>query len=303
MPIPKKKDIPHEPKDQARAEQDRPVVRQVIEVVEVVDESPSSLYQDTANINMKVEVSRTESKESKSSVLPPDMDSPIEKTVGELMQESTMQPTDEDIKISEEPVVAEQQPEIQEDEVVTEKQKATVESLFSKNEPAVLPEISVHTPSNSGRSIFVWAMIMLVIALVIGGALVLFTGKTNRAPQLAPVQPTAAPTVATTAPTITPTPMVLKKDQLKIQVLNGGGRTGAAGKMKELLTTQGYTVTNTGNTEEYTYEETEVHVKSELSANLTEIVADLKDDYTVGTSAADLPADSLYDVQIIVGKE
>jgi hypothetical protein len=86
-------------------------------------------------------------------------------------------------------------------------------------------------------------------------------------------------------------------------VLNGGGKTGAAGKMKETLTTKGYKVANTGNTEEYTFEKSEVHVKPALSANLTEIVADLKEDYTVGISAADLPADSTYDVQVIVGKE
>ncbi len=300
MPIPKKKINPVEPKDSAQDVQDRPVVRQVIEVVEVLDETPSPSQREISNINMKVEVSRSEP------VIPPEPpvevpDVPVEKTVGELMQEVDTKPS-ETVTESSEDVSVEPEPSIQEDEMVTDKQKATVESLFSKTEPAVLPEISVHTPNNSGRSIFVWAMIMLVIALVIGGALVLFTGKTNRAPQLAPVQPTTAPTAVAT-PTATPTPVAMDKDALKVQVLNGGGKTGAAGKMKELLTTKGYKVANTGNTEEYTFEKSEVHVKPALSANLTEITDDLKEDYTVGESAADLPADSTYDVQIIVGKE
>lgn len=299
MAVGKKKESTVSESEKGRDEE-HPVVRQVIEVVEVIDEEPQTPpSRQHDDVHVEVEVTHPHARHDQPEELPEEPQASHGRTIDELTESEppTVEPPVRETEIAE-------TPDMDEPQDVTEKQKATVESLFSKNDPVVLPEISVHTPGNSGRSIFVWAMIMLVIALVIGGALVLFTGRTNRAPRLAPVQnvtPTQAAVTATPSPSPTPSPMA--KDQLKIQVLNGGGTTGAAGKMREALTTQGYKVANTGNTEEYTYEQTEIHVKPAVAANLADLETALKEDYTVGKAVADLPADSTYDVQIIVGKE
>lgn len=73
--------------------------------------------------------------------------------------------------------------------------------------------------------------------------------------------------------------------------------------MKKALEAKGYTVKDTGNTEEYTYDKTEIHVKVSKKDALSLAEADLKSTYSLGTSAADLEDSVAYDVRVIVGKE
>ena len=86
-------------------------------------------------------------------------------------------------------------------------------------------------------------------------------------------------------------------------MLNGGGVAGTAGQMKTLLEEKGYTVSDVGNTEQYTYDETEIHVKADKEAYLALLTQDLSGEYTIGSSSAELDEDVSYDARIIVGKE
>ena len=113
-------------------------------------------------------------------------------------------------------------------------------------------------------------------------------------------KPTPTPTPA---PTPSPSPAVPSRGDLKVQVLNGGGTPGSAGKVRKFLEDKGYTVKDVGNAEEYTYQKTEIHVRPDKSAYLDLLKADVSKDYTIGTSSADLSPDSPYDAQVIVGKE
>lgn len=161
------------------------------------------------------------------------------------------------------------------------------------------PEISEVKAANGGSSkkLFVWAAIVVSVALLVGGGLVAVTRGSFSVPFIA--KPIPTPT-----PTLTPTPVVtLNREDLKVEVLNGGGTPGAAGKMKTLLEEKGYTVTSVGNTDEYTYEQTEIIVKSDKEAYLSLLAEDLKSDYTIGTTAATLDENASADAQVIVGKE
>ena len=73
--------------------------------------------------------------------------------------------------------------------------------------------------------------------------------------------------------------------------------------MKKLLEEKGYTVADTGNTDEYTYEKTEILVKSGKEGYIALLEEDLKGTYTLGSGSATLSEDSSYDAQVIVGKE
>lgn len=172
-----------------------------------------------------------------------------------------------------------------------------VEELFDRKNVS-LPEISVHK-GNPVLPIILWVIIVVVAALVTGG--VLFFAM-NRPVVKMPVlfaKPTPTPTLA---PTPTPAPAVSRAD-ITIQVLNGGGTPGAAGKMKKFLEDKGYTVKDVGNTDEYTYTKTIIMVhanKQHIAALLEE---DLKGAYSLDTSSMELPQDTSYEARVIVGKE
>ncbi len=184
-----------------------------------------------------------------------------------------------------------------------EKRKELVDELFQKkpvNSMDVMPEITAHHATKKNPIIY-WAIGIVSACVVIAVSLVLFSGKKLSLPSVV-VVPTATPTPEPKT-TPSPTPVEVKKESLSIQVLNGGGKAGAATKMKKSLEAKGYTVKDTGNAEEYTYDKTEIHVKSVKNGALQMLEADLKDTYTLGTSAADLEDSVAYDVRVIVGKE
>jgi hypothetical protein len=181
----------------------------------------------------------------------------------------------------------------------SEIRKEKVEELYQETkEPVVMPEISAHK-SRPITSLFVWAIVTILVALATGG--ILFAAAKKTSPVSLFARPTPTPTPAPTA-TPTPTPASIDKTSFEIKVLNGGGTPGAASKMKSYLEEKGYTVAGTGNTDEYTYTTTEIHGKSSMQDAIANLQADLTDTYTLGTVAADLSASASADVEVVVGK-
>jgi hypothetical protein len=210
-------------------------------------------------------------------------------------------PPEEEAVAVESPVQNETQESSTTDSTV-EKRKELVDEIFQKTENRlhVVPEISMHTKKQT-PAIFLWAIGIVVACLVIGGALFFMTGKSGSLPSVVVVPtPTSTPAASESA---TPTIGETKRSAITIQVLNGGGKAGAATKMKQYLEDKGYTVSDTGNAESYTYDKTEILVKSTKSAYITLLETDLKGTYTLGTSAATLETDVSYDARVIVGKE
>ncbi len=254
-----------EPVEKEETEVREPSVRQVVEVVEEgpVPEAIETIKKDAEEISEAVEAIEEEVEENISAVGTPE--------------------------VSPAPAMREE---------VAGDAKTSVESLFVKNEPGVAPEITV--VGKRGPSLGVWVGAMLGVALAIGVSLILLVRGPSTLPFLA-AKPTPTPT-----PTAEPTPPPaadVKKSDIKIRVINGGGTPGAGSKMKTFLEGKGYTVVSVANASAYTYTQTEISVKSGKTAYTKLLTDDLKADYSLGTASAVVEESATYDAEVIVGKE
>ncbi len=180
-----------------------------------------------------------------------------------------------------------------------EHQKETVAELFKRPTPSVMPEISMHRGGSRKKSPLLFILMVIVIVALLGGGVFVAKRKSGSIATLF-TAPTPTPTPA---PTPTPTPQPVNRSDIKIQVLNGGGVPGAAGKMKSLLEDKGYTVADVSNADSYTYDKTEVQVKAGKEAYQKLLMDDLKDTYSLASNAATLSSDSSYDARVVVGKQ
>ena len=172
------------------------------------------------------------------------------------------------------------------------KSKQVVEELFSKGNA----DISIH--KQAARKPIIWAITVIVAAVVTGIGLIIFSTKT---PSSTIKTPEPTPSVDTV---ISPSPVpIVDRGTIHIEVLNGGGIAGAAGKMKVLLEEKGYIVDKTGNADNYTFDKTQISVKKSQEAVLKLLQEDLSGTYTIGTPDTDLAESSEADIVITVGKE
>jgi hypothetical protein len=167
---------------------------------------------------------------------------------------------------------------------------------------------------------------MLLSVLIFIGSRFLGTGVDDQAEQsdvlpTAVIAPSSTPTPTSQEDTKngkakeeekteTPTPSApakkssdtsLNRSSLKIQVLNGSGISGAAGKMSATLNDLGYTNVTTGNADAFDHEDISISVKS-TKANFLELLEkDLSDSYTIGDTDSKLVSDQ-YDAVIIIGQ-
>lgn len=222
---------------------------------------------------------------------------PVTQVVEVVEEEISVPTTPEPVPDVKEETPPLEEPPVEEPSTTT---KSMVEELYTpEKRSSVMPEISVHR-NGTRKPLMVWAVVTIIVAILTGGILFAVSRKSSM-PSLF-VRPTPTPTPAPT-PTPTPTPATIDKTSFEIQVLNGGGTPGAAGKMKSFLEDKGYKVSGTGNTPDYTYDTTEIHGKSNMADAVANLKTDLKDSYTLGTVDTNLDASASADVQVIVGKE
>lgn len=165
-------------------------------------------------------------------------------------------------------------------------------SLKSKNNKSLnMPKLSL-----PGKEIFLFIssftlsfIAFLVISNIKSIKLPVFRKKTN---------PIITPTII---PTLTPTPS-FKKEELKIQILNGSGVPGKASELKEILTKKGYREIITGNANNYDYKITEFQVKKSKSQATSIIKEDLKD-YLTAFKEKVLDEKEIPDVIITFGSD
>ena len=247
----------------------------VSQVVEVVDEDVQNA------ISEPLEEIKEEAKDIEHNV---DI---LEKTmIGDEHRKEKVEPQAEDTELE----------EVGSDEG-GESEKETLSDMFKKEKPIGLNEISVHK-RGFPRAIIVWAVIVIVVASLLGFGLLSMKGKKSSLTVFSKPTPTLAPTAIPT-----PTPIPPDRALLAVEVINGGGVAGAGSKMKALLEEKGYKVSKVSNAKEYTYDKTEILVKSLKSNFLSTLEGDLKDSYSLGSSSATLSDDASTDAQVIVGKE
>lgn len=298
----KKKLQPHSHKDEPEKKEPPRFVTQVVEIIELDDaqrdttplpaekshkehtEEPAKDFEEVSNESFEDE--REESVVSPHSLNPKNNKQEDETGTTpepELEEQSEEQP--------------EEQPEPVRPPV---KQKQVVEELFSNRDTASVTEISIHKKTKK-TPVALWAGIVLGVALLTGLGMIALTqgfGQSQTG-----IGKTPTPTL-TTLITPSPTPeQAPAKDSLKVQVLNGGGVPGAATKMRKTLEEAGYTVAAVGNAQEYTFEETEVQVKSGKLAISEMVEKDVAKTYTIASESSPLSSDSEYDVVVVVGKK
>lgn len=230
----------------------------------------------------------------------------IEEVVEEIQEKKEENKLDRDETPDGETVPVESAPTVTEmlpQEQKRANDKETIEEIFTKeSSPSVFPDITEHK-SHSPAPVFLWAIIIIAVALLTGGTLLVVVSGIPKLPtMLTKPAPPAKQDLASQG-TPTPIPAQAARSDITIQILNGGGTPGSASKAKVFLEKKGYTVAETGNTDKYTYAKTELLVKPGKEAYLEFLQEDLKEDYTIGTASATLPADVAFDARVIVGKE
>jgi hypothetical protein len=115
-------------------------------------------------------------------------------------------------------------------------------------------------------------------------------------------EPTLTPEDEELTPTKVPTGASVNKSSIKVAVQNGSGEAGVAGAGAQILRDAGYTISSTGNADNFEYEDVTIQIKNSKKSALAGIEDALSEDYTVGDTSTDLPESSAYDVLVIIGQ-
>ena len=171
----------------------------------------------------------------------------------------------------------------------------------------VASEPSSKSGSNKKLIVIILTILVVLIGVIVGGVLVYKSATSSAGEDVSVIESDATPTPE-------PSPAIdaeasdsaqvdeeVDRSEFSIQVLNGSGIPGEAGKLATILETAGFEDIDTGNAESFEYEETEVQVKSDGSDLQGILISDLEGDYDVVGSSDDLDEDSEFDAVVIVG--
>lgn len=140
-------------------------------------------------------------------------------------------------------------------------------------------------------------IIIIIIALVGGGGYFYWQSRTaSTASETEEMTPTPEEEP-------TPTPEEVDRSEFTIEILNGSGIAGEAGRAQELIEGDDFVVDSTGNADNYDYEETVIQASSDVpDAWIDELISSLERNYTVQTRVDDIEGDTSSDVVVIIGK-
>ena len=174
---------------------------------------------------------------------------------------------------------------------------------------------SMSSPRKRNPKKLLYLVGLVVIILVLFNVFKTLTGgskSSTSTPTPTPVSvetSTPSPEVSAEA-TSTPTPTTnpvdsatgLDRSELSVEIQNGSGTAGVAGKASDLLKSLGYNVASTGNADNFDYTDVTIKVKATQKKYLPLLIKDLSTDYTIGSSSSDLEASSSADALVIIGK-
>lgn len=185
-----------------------------------------------------------------------------------------------------------------------EKKKQTAE-LKVKASPDVLREFNQPSakfmfPKKISKKFLSAILVFLILIAILFFSWRFLTKKSEKESTVEQTKTIESPTPA---PTQMPTPK-LEKSDLKIQVLNGSGKKGAASSLKKFLIEKGYDKDiDTANADAFNYEETIIKIKEDKKSYLSLLINDLKGEYRISSETAVLDGNSDFDAVIVVGKE
>lgn len=165
-------------------------------------------------------------------------------------------------------------------------------------------------PEGGKKKVFLIVLIVIFVLALVGGGIYIYQRTLSQKEAssgegvVSPVETETTTPEATVAPESEPESEVeLNRSDLKIQILNGSGIPGEAGKMQAVLEDAGYEEIETNNADSYDYEESEISIKKDKEDYLEMLTNDLSEDYALAVEANTLEEDSDYDAVIIVGKQ
>ncbi|MEK7526087.1 MAG: LytR C-terminal domain-containing protein [Patescibacteria group bacterium] len=201
------------------------------------------------------------------------------------------------------PVVVEQDGEV--DSIISEEAKDN-----NGFEEVKAPDIGImpSSPMESERKkgskltfVLVMILVALVVALLVGGVYVYTQGTTDSTPLDPTPLATQIPTDET-QPSPTPEEKV-DVSKLKVNILNGSGKIGEAGKVKTAIEKEGFKVAATGNAATFDFEETVIAVKEGVSDSVVDMLKNaLSDTYKIEVGE-NLKTTSSFDIVITVGSK
>lgn len=155
------------------------------------------------------------------------------------------------------------------------------------------------------RTIFRLFILIVVIALLAGGAWYVLSSPEQNGESLIPGSGLNRPqnevenTIPT--PTATPAPVDVDRSEIRIELLNGTGIPGEAGLVQSELEELGYENIDVGNADDQDNEGTIVTFSSELPQSfMEEFIEDLEDIYTEVESNTTSTLED-YDIRIVAG--
>ena len=195
---------------------------------------------------------------------------------------------EEGAKVSSEELIKEEKEENKEDKIVKE------EKPIERETQEILPE----TPQKKSISPVFWIIIpgIFLLGAILGG-IVFYQKGINKGQ--GETSPTPTPIVSVT-PTASPSASI-DLTKYTVDIFNGSGISGEAGRAKTLLTSAGFKVGTTVNAATYDYTKTIIKAKSTVdSAFVSALSSALGKTYSVDIPQT-LATSSTDDVQVVIG--
>lgn len=171
------------------------------------------------------------------------------------------------------------------------------EEKEEKTEPEPEEEPSEEKDSKISL-IWVVVLALFIIASLVGGGILVFRAGVEKGKlEAGGVSQTAIPTPT---PVSSPASEV-KRENLKIQVLNGTGKAGVAAAAKEYLEGVGYKNVEIGNADTSDFTETEISIKNSKKDYLEILKSDLSKKYTISETIKTLSEGSEFDTTVTIG--
>lgn len=173
------------------------------------------------------------------------------------------------------------------------------------NQQTQIPTPTAGTPiyQESGEKNAKW--LWFLIALIILGALVFaFVRGVGPFASFKSQEVVSSPTpqIGTSPSPIESSPAAaVDKKEPAVRILNGSGKTGVAGAVRDFLETRGWRVTALGNAANYNFERTVLKFKEGFGKFKEVLVSDLSDNYSVTVASEILEATDSADIEVTVG--
>lgn len=195
----------------------------------------------------------------------------------------------------------------------TEPGESSPESEVSSNEiqewlQSVRPDTSQVPPrAGGGMGKFLALFLTLLIIAALGGGVYYYRSNVEGNPLTQNETSKTEEKVETTPAAQTPTPTIPQVDlsSLKVQILNGSGVAGEAGKAQSYLEKPGFKSFKTGNASSFNFTDTTVALKANTPEEVFTEAQKALSDYYQNVVKADkpLPESSEFDIVVTIGKK